>query len=335
MASLPSRPGHNALFDPDTELGRDLAAVDWAATALGPVGGWPASLRNTVQVMLGSRFSMWLAWGGELNFFCNDAYRRDTLGAKYPWALGRRSNEVWSEIWPDIGPRIDSVITTGVATWDEALLLFLERSGYQEETYHTFSYSPITDDDGRIAGMLCVVSEDTAQVIGERRMTTLRDLGTGLARASTTAEVSAAASRQLSEDPYDLPFLAGYLFDPDGAAARLAWTAGIAEGHAAIPAVIRRGDRRAPWPVRDLLAGRAPVIDLTSGRHGDLPTGAWHEPPVRALAVPFTQPGERRPLGFMVVGLNRYRPLDEAYRGFLDLVASQLAAAVDPGACLR
>ncbi len=328
MASMPSRPGRNALFDLDTELGRDLAAVDWSATALGPVDGWPASLRNTVQVMLGSRFSMWLAWGSELTFFCNDAYRRDTLGSKYPWALGRRSDEVWSEIWPDIGPRIDSVITTGQATWDEALLLFLERSGYQEETYHTFSYSPITDDDGQIAGMLCVVSEDTAQVIGERRMTTLRDLGTGLARASTTAEVSATASRQLGEDPYNLPFAAGYLFDADASTARLAWTAGIAEGHAAIPAVVRRGERRPAWPVRDLLAGRAPIVELTSGGATDLPSGAWPEPPAQALAVPFTQPGERRPLGFMIVGLNRYRPLDEAYRGFLDLIASQLAAAV-------
>jgi PAS domain S-box-containing protein len=277
--------------------------------------------------MLGSRFSMWMAWGTELTFFCNDAYRRDTLASKYPWALGRRSDEVWSEIWPDIGPRIDSVITTGVATWDEALLLFLQRSGYQEETYHTFSYSPITDDDGQIAGMLCVVSEDTVQVIGERRMTTLRDLSTGLARASTTAEVSAAASRHLGADPYNLPFAAGYLFDEDGSAA-LAWTAGIAEGHAAIPALVGRNERRPLWPVRDLLAGRAPVVDLSSDRFGDVPVGAWPEPPLRALAVPFTQPGERRPLGFMVVGLNRYRELDESYRGFLDLIASQIAAAV-------
>ena len=72
---------------------------------------------------------MWMAWGPELTFFCNDAYRRDTLGKKYPWALGRPAREVWAEIWPDIGPRIETVLRTGEATWDEALLLFLERSG--------------------------------------------------------------------------------------------------------------------------------------------------------------------------------------------------------------
>ncbi|HET9718567.1 MAG TPA: PAS domain-containing protein [Solirubrobacteraceae bacterium] len=128
-------------------------------------------------MLVGSRFSMWMAWGPELTFFCNEAYRRDTLGTKYPWALGRAAREVWAEIWPDIGPRIETVLTTGAATWDESLLLFLERSGYQEETYHTFSYSPLADDHGAIAGMLCVVTEDTERVIGARHMATLRDLG--------------------------------------------------------------------------------------------------------------------------------------------------------------
>ena len=120
---------------------------------------------------------MWMAWGPGLTFLCNDAYRRDTLGQKYPWALGRPAREVWAEIWTEIGPRIQTVLSTGQATWDEALMLILERSGYREETYHTFSYSPLANDDGVIAGMLCVVSEDTKRVIGERRMATLRELG--------------------------------------------------------------------------------------------------------------------------------------------------------------
>ncbi len=111
------------------DVGGDLLAVDWAATPLGPPELWPRSLASIVQVLLSSRFSMWMAWGPELTFLCNDAYRRDTLGKKYPWALGRPAREVWAEIWPDIGPRIETVLRTGEATWDEALLLFLERSG--------------------------------------------------------------------------------------------------------------------------------------------------------------------------------------------------------------
>ncbi len=95
------------------EVGRDLLAVDWAATPLGPPETWSRSLATIVRVVVSSRFSMWMAWGPELTFFCNDAYRRDTLSKKYPWALGRPAREVWAEIWDDIGPRIETVLRTG------------------------------------------------------------------------------------------------------------------------------------------------------------------------------------------------------------------------------
>src|SRR5262249_58907389 len=98
-----------------------------------------------------------------------------------PRALGAAARRVWAEIRADIGPRAESVLETGVATWDEGLQLFLERSGYPEETYHTFSYSPVPDDGGGIGGMLCVVTEDTERTLGERRMALLRELAADLA----------------------------------------------------------------------------------------------------------------------------------------------------------
>ncbi len=119
------------------------------------------------------------------------------LGAKYPWALGKPASTVWSEIWDDIGPRVEAVTESGVSTWDEHLLLFLERSGYPEETYHTFSYSPLAADDGTVAGLLCVVSEDTEEVIAHRRMQTLRDLGERSVGSNTVAETVAAACGKL------------------------------------------------------------------------------------------------------------------------------------------
>src|ERR1700678_3638223 len=219
----------------DEEIGRDLTAVDWTSTPLGPLDGWPQSLRTAVSILLASRFSMWMAWGPELTFFCNAAYRCDTLGRKYPWALGRPASEVWAEIWDDIGPRIERVLSTGAATWDEALMLILARSGYPEETYHTFSYSPLRDEDGRVVGMLCVVSEDTERVIGERRMATLRDLGSDPSVVRNEQETLDFAGRQLDRNLQDLPFTLTYLFGDDGASARLAGSTGIA-GHPAAPA---------------------------------------------------------------------------------------------------
>ncbi|MYV72275.1 PAS domain-containing protein, partial [Streptomyces sp. SID2131] len=220
------------MFAADKEIGEDLARVDWAATPLGPPEEWPQSLRTAVSILLSSKFAMWMAWGPELTFFCNAAYRRDTLGQKYPWALGRPAGEVWSEIWDDVSSRVDTVLAGGEATWDEALLLFVERSGYPEESYHTFSYSPLRDDDGTVVGMLCVVSEDTERVIGERRMATLRDLGSDPSVIRTEPEMLDFAGEQLGRNPHDLPFALTYLFHDDGTA-RLASAAGIPAGHPA------------------------------------------------------------------------------------------------------
>src|SRR6476469_9491030 len=147
------------MFRRSGEVGRDLLAVDWEATPLGAPATWPKSLESVVRLMLTSRFSMWMAWGPELTFFCNDAYRRDTLGNKYPWALGKPSWTVWSEIWDDFGPRVNTVLAEGVATWDESLMLFLERLDFTEYSYHTFSYSPIFDDYGKVNGFFFI---DTA-----------------------------------------------------------------------------------------------------------------------------------------------------------------------------
>lgn len=314
------------MFAADEAVGRDLALVDWEGTTpLGAPESWPQSLKTAVSILLSSKFSMWMAWGPDLTFFCNDAYRRDTLGRKYPWALGRPASEVWAEIWDDIGPRIDTVLATGDATWDQALLLFVERSGYSEESYHTFSYSPLRDDAGQVVGMLCVVSEETERVIGERRMATLRDLGSDPSVVRTEQEMLDFARRQLTRNPYDLPFTLTYLFQDDGSAA-LAAATGIRNDHPAAPDLLPPASE-AVWPTAAPARGESVLIPLDGTGYPELPTGEWPQPPVQALVVPLKQQGGS-PYGFMVVGLNRYRALDDGYRGFVELVAGHVATGV-------
>lgn len=323
-------PGAKDPFDvfagADAQIGLDLAAVDWTATALGAPDTWPQSLRTAVGILLSSRFSMWMAWGEDLTFFCNAAYQRDTLGRKYPWALGRSARQVWAEIWPEIGPRIETVLATGKATWDEALLLFLERSGYSEETYHTFSYSPLRDDDGAVVGMLCVVSEETSRVIGERRMAMLRDLGSDPSVVRTEQEVLAFAARQLDRNQQDLPFTLTYLFDDRGDA-HLAATTGIPDGHPLAPARLMNDDPNKPWPISALAQSQPTLVELHRAASAQVPTGAWPRPPTQALVVPLLRQGGA-PYGFLVAALNPYRPLDERYRGFIELTAGHLAAGI-------
>ncbi len=309
-------------------LGRLVHEFEWSKTPLGAMDKWQQSLRTIVRVLLTSRFAMWMSWGPELTFLYNDAYAKMTLGKKHPWALGRRSQEVWEEIWGDIGPRIQKVLQSGEATWDEALLLFLERSGYREETYHTFSYSPLFGDDGNRQGHLCVVTEETDRVIGERRLNTLRSLSAELNKTTTEEDIVSCVSRCLGENQKDLPFTLTYLFAEGDRQARLACHTGISMGQPAAPDSINC-EADSIWPFVDLMAGKDSVVveDLNT-RFDTLPSGSWDKSPWRALLLPITSQTQRTPAGVLVIGLNPYRPLDVSYAGFLNLVSTQIAASI-------
>jgi signal transduction histidine kinase len=311
------------------DMEQRIRGYDWSTTPLGPIQHWPQSLRTVVNILLSSRYQMWMAWGPELTMVYNDAYA-PTLGIKHPKALGRRASEVWHEIWPEIGPLIETVLSTGKATYDAGLLLFLERSGFPEETYHTFSYSPLADDHGRIAGMLCVVSEETERVIGERRVETLRDVASVLATTKTVEEVCEALSAQLGSNLKDLPFTLTYLFD-DAGGARLACSSGIEFDHPLAPRHIEP-DSDFPWPAQRVLANPAvPLIENLSEQKkiALVPSGDWNKSAHHAAIVPIRQQGQDQPAGFFVAGTNPYRRYDIAYTGFVDLLAGQIAAALN------
>jgi signal transduction histidine kinase len=322
-------PGVGGTIAPFAAAGGEMAALiaakDWTGTTIGPRETWPHSLTTILRIMVTSRYQMWMAWGKDLTVFYNDAYT-PTLGVKHPSALGLPANQVWHEIWPDIGPRIESVMRTGEATWDEALLLFLERSGYPEETYHTFSYSPLPDDDGNVAGMLCVVMEETQRVIGERRVATLRDLASELSAIRSEPEMLNAIARALARNTKDLPFTLIYLSDgTTGQMRRRNETGGIDSLLA--PEVVD-GPDDLPWPAAHVLAEQEKQSIRDLRRVPNLVTGAWDRPPREAVIVPIAQQGQEQPAGLFIAGLNPYRPFDEAYSGFIDLVAAQIAAGL-------
>jgi PAS domain S-box-containing protein len=304
-----------------------VLTFDWSQTPLGDPSHWPQSLKTIVRILLTSRYAMWMGWGPDLTFLYNDTYAKVTLGRKHPWALGKPAKEVWSEIWGDLRPRIDQVLATGIATWDEALLLFLERSGYPEETYHTFSYSPLEDDAGGIAGMLCVVTEETDRVIGERRLRSLRELAAELTAAGTEAQVLDAVARSLQQNNKDIPFALVYLLD-GLRTAHLAARSGIAPSHPAAPPIVD-ADPGAAWPLFEPASDRsARIIEKLRSEFTSLPQGAWSEPPRSAALVPLHWQNQETPLGFLVVGLNPFRPFDTEYEGFINLLGGQIAAAI-------
>jgi PAS domain S-box-containing protein len=149
-----------------SEIAHLLRNTDWDSSPLGPPEAWPHTLRTVVSLMLNSKFPMFVAWGPELGVLYNDAYI-DILGEKHPWALGQPFESVWSEIWADISPIVDKAMA-GEASYFENLPLTMYRKGYKEETWFTFSYSPVYDETGRVAGMHCTCTETTHQVLAEQ-----------------------------------------------------------------------------------------------------------------------------------------------------------------------
>ena len=147
------------IFAGGGHVGQLMRSHDWSNSPLGSPDAWPQSLRSVVDLMLQSRFPMFVAWGADLGFLYNDPYA-EILGAKHPAALGRRFYDIWSEIWPDISPLIDAAMN-GHATYREDLPLVMNRKGYDEQTWFTFSYSPVRDESGKVAGMFCACTETT------------------------------------------------------------------------------------------------------------------------------------------------------------------------------
>lgn len=145
-----------------------IARLDWSATPLGPRESWPRALHTILRLMQHSGQPMFLAWGPQLSFLYNDAYV-PILGARHPDALGHPFREVWSEVWDELLPMVNRALA-GTSTWMENLHLVLHRNGYAEDCWYTFSYSPVHDDAGRIAGMFCTCMETTGQVIAERAL---------------------------------------------------------------------------------------------------------------------------------------------------------------------
>jgi PAS domain S-box-containing protein len=306
------------------ELGALIRTKDWSQTPLGTPDGWPQSLKTTLGILLNSRYPMFVFWGPELIKIYNDAYRPIT-GHKHPWALGRPAREVWPEIWSDIEPLVARALA-GDPTYSDDLMLFMERSGFREEVYFTFSYSPVPDESGGVGGMFCACTETTARVIGERRLRTLRDLAVAPADARTVDLTCVRSTDVLAASTADIPFALIYLRQPDGGA-RLVASTGVAPGDPAAPVEGTGVD--AMWPIaRVAETGAAELVTGLSMRIGALPPGPWPEPPPAAMVLPLADRGLDRNVGAIVLGVSARRPFDAEYRRWFELLAAQIGGLI-------
>jgi PAS domain S-box-containing protein len=309
------------------EMGERIRTKDWSKTPLGSFDKWPQSLQTIVRIMLTSRQPIWIGWGPELIKLYNDPYKA-IVGGKHPEALGQPASVVWRDIWQDIEPMLRQVMEKNEGTYVESQLLIMERYGYPEETYYTFSYNPVPSEHGGVGGMICTNTDDTQRVIGERQLALLRTLAAETADARTIEAVCRLAAGSLEYNSYDLPFAAIYLITPDKKEVYLAGTSIIEKGHKAVPEKVDL-ETETVWPFQEVIKTAAPVLLTDLANYFDnLPSGAWQRPPHQAIAVPIAASGETGQAGILIAGLNPYRKYDEGYQGFINLIAGQIASSI-------
>ncbi|MEH2084136.1 MAG: ATP-binding protein [Nostoc sp.] len=309
------------------EMGARMREYDWSKTSLGPTQQWPQSLKTAVRIMLTCRQPMFVWWGEELINLYNDAYKL-IVGGKHPEALGQPASYVWREIWDQVAPRAESAMLKNEGTYDEALLLIMERNGYPEETYYTFSYSPVPNDQGDTGGIICANIEDTQRIISERQLALLRELAARTADARTFDQACTLSASCLESNPYDLPFAMIYLVDPDKQEVFLAGTCRIGQNHVAVPETVAL-DADGVWPFAEVIKTHRPkLISDLEVSFSNLPCGVWQRSPHQAIAVPIAPSGQTGKAGILIAGLNPFRLFDDNYKGFIDLVAAQIAASI-------
>ncbi len=311
------------------EMGQRIRDFDWSATSLGSIENWPQSLRSALSICLNSNFPIAIYWGRELVLLYNDEWS-PIPGEKHPGVLGRSAHEAWPEIWHIIAPLFDRVMTTGEATRSRDQLLPMHRHGFTEECYFDYTFSPIRGEGGNVEGIFNAVLETTTRVIGERRLRTLRELGASKTSEMWSAEEACrAAAAIVADNPHDLPFALLYLLDASGQRATLAGLTGLGRDTPASPISIDLDAPDVPWPFRQVVASGEPVeVAALPTAVGQLPGGAWPEATQRAVVLPLTRSGQSQLAGFVVAGVSPRLALNDEYRGFLDLLAGHIAAAI-------
>lgn len=248
-----SRPGEDSFLAGAGEMGELVRSIGWETTALESLSRWPQSLRTTMSICLNSRFPIAVYWGPEYLMLYNQSLVPMVGPRKHPRALGQPARVVLAEIWEIIEPLLRHVRTTGEATWSEDLMLPMARTGAAEESYFTFTYSPIRDETGGVGGVFCAVVETTDKVIEERRLRLLNALA-GATRAPNPAEACAVVAAEIARAPADVPFALIYLLK-DADEATLAGLANIAETDSLAPRTLRA--ERGKWhPRRSPSSGR-------------------------------------------------------------------------------
>jgi len=306
------------------EMGALIRAMDWSDNPLGPPAQWPQSLRTSVSLVLSATFPILIAWGPHDIQIYNDAYR-PICGDLHPRSMGGAFKEIWASALPVVGGAFDRA-HRGEGVYIRDQRMFLDRHGYLEEAFMTFSFSPIRAESGEVGGIFHPISESTPTVLNARRTQCLRDLAASFGGARSIADVGRQLEGQYAQLALDVPFLLFYEIDINGAL-RLCASAGLDSHPALAPRECALDD--GVWPFAQAYAARAAQrIDALAPRFAGAPCGPYDAAPGSAIVLPVASPGQEAPFGFVVAGVSAARALDTDYLHFYDLLGAAVNTAV-------
>lgn len=314
----------HSTFEGGGEMGKLMRAYAWDQHPLGHPDQWPQSLKTNIRLMLHSEFPMFIWWSKDLYNFYNDAYI-PSLGIKHPAALGASAQEVWATVWKDIGDKAESILAGGQPFFAEGLLLYLDRNGFPEETYWTFSYSPAFDDAGLVGGVFCACSEVTSSVLAQRRLNTLKDIADAMFQADTLEQACQAGCYLLTQNASDVPFSQIYLLNKANTEIECYGEAGP-WGLPSVLELYKNEEEKATWskPMEEVLRTKnLVVVDNLEGL--TLEDGTVVS---KAAILPLFRPGQDQVVGFFVAGISPKLLYGSDYQNFHELLASQIATSV-------
>jgi hypothetical protein len=300
--------------------------LDWSVTPLGPQESWPGLLRLVVDLCLDSEFPVQISWGPDLLVLYNDAYI-PLLGAeKHPWALGRPASEVGWHLWPANEQQLREVMETGRPYHSGDQRLIVNRHGYPEEAYFTFSLSAIRDTNGTIVGLFNAITETTQHLLYERRLQVLRRLGAvSITADDSLASTCRAAVEVIGKTRESVPFLAVFLQDHPAQGPKRIAGYGFDQTAAASCELVEPAPTNGPVIEVIEHGGTALVSGLRERHPGVFAPGPLGSlVPDQAFVLPVVLLGTRKPMGVLVIGVNPYWRPDEAYTAFAAMAARQL-----------
>ncbi|KAG8828010.1 hypothetical protein FRC19_010518 [Serendipita sp. 401] len=339
----------------------------WENTDLGPREEWDVCLRQAVDLTLNSPFPVSVWWGPDLTLVYNDAYAAMST-TKHPFILGQKGQVAWGELWDILGPAVHECIK-GNAVYKYDDLLFMDRLESEEqsleESYHSWSWTPIIDSRGHFVGLYNATFETSQKVVAERRLNTLQLLGSNTATAQNKETFCQAALATLEENDKDIPFAAFYLSDPSNAdseptksdttpqnagaplpafdsiklSLRLGGTIGLSEDFEYIPqnlnivvhpmeSPLLNPPTQFRWPIQQAIRDKQP-IRVAIPHHvsdGIQRRRGWGDRPSHAVVIPIAGDGDARPLGVLITGLNTRRSFDADYSKWVDVLRSSMSS---------